>query len=92
MNAIEIDLRDQENILETIRKQNPVLKISENYWLITGYDQVKSFIRNPYLVRQMKESYQENYIHSLLNLDGEEHAKYRKILKETAEAINSHLQ
>jgi cytochrome P450 len=80
MNAIELDLRDQENILETIRKQNPVLKISENYWLITGYDQVKSFIRNPYLVRQMKESYQENYIHSLLNLDGEEHAKYRKIL------------
>ena len=80
MSNIELDLRDQKNFLETTRKEKPILKISDNYWLISDYENVKAFIRSPYLVRQMKESYQENYIHSLLNLDGEDHVKYRKVL------------
>lgn len=80
MNAELIDLRDQKNFLENTRKENPVFQLSKDYWIITSYDEVKSSIRNPFLVRQMKEEYTDNYIHSLLNLDGEDHYKYRKIL------------
>lgn len=76
----QIDLRDQAIFLEQMRNNDPIFKISDNYWVFTKYEDIKNILKNPNLVRQMKESYEENYIHSLLNLDGEDHSKYRKIL------------
>jgi len=80
MEESKIDLRDQKNFLEQCRRNNPVFQVSDNYWVISSYNEVKEAMRSSSLVRQMKESYDDTYIHSLLNLDGDDHAKYRKIL------------
>lgn len=70
---------NQHSILDEQREINPVFRIDENHWMLLDYDDVKTHLKNPEFLRQIEES-REDVVHSILDMDFDEHWKYRRIL------------
>lgn len=71
--------KNQYLFLDEQRSINPIFRIDQNHWMLLDYSDVKTHLKNPIFLRQIEES-REDVVHSILDMDFEEHWKYRKIL------------
>jgi cytochrome P450 len=81
---LEITLKskdDQYKYFDEKKEKEPIFKIKNDHWVVSRYNDISTVLRNDSFLR-MTDPNESDPIRSLLDLDFEDHGKYRKMLNQ----------
>jgi len=81
---LEITLKskeDQYKYFDEKKQKEPIFKIKNDHWLISKYEDINTVLRSDNFLR-MTDPNENDPVRSLLDLDFEDHSKYRKMLNQ----------
>jgi cytochrome P450 len=81
---LEITLKskdDQYKYFDEKKQKEPIFKIKNDHWIVSRYDDINTILRSDSFLR-MTDPNENDPVRSLLDLDFEDHGKYRKMLNQ----------
>lgn len=81
---LEITLKSKDNqykYFDQKKQDQPIFKIKDDHWVISRYEDINTVLRNDTFLR-MTDPNENDPVRSLLDLDFEDHGKYRKMLNQ----------
>jgi cytochrome P450 len=81
---LEITLKskdDQYKYFDEKKQKEPIFKIKNDHWIVSRYDDINTILRSDSFLR-MTDPNENDPVRSLLDLDFEDHSKYRKMLNQ----------